>query len=389
MKKIIWSILTVVVLVLLAACTEVSEEPTEERSNTEEANQESEPAKVEEPTEVEEPAEVKEPVGEGAALDGLTVHYIDVGQGDSTLLEFDGFTMLIDAGNWNSKEAVDYLKQQEINEIDIVIGTHPDADHIGQLAQVIGEFEVGEVWMSGNTSSSNTFLNVLQAIEASGSDYVEPRSGDSFDVGSMQIDVLYPDEITGAANEESVSLKMTYGDVRFVFTGDAGVKQEQEMIDSGMDLDAEILHLGHHGSNTSTSPAFLEAVTPEVAIYSAGADNSYGHPHAEVIAAAENAGAKVYGTDVNGTIVVETDGKSYNVLTQQEGVPTEGENRCIDLNIASSAELQEISGVGEAYAQAIIDQRPFESVEDLLDIKGIGQGTLSTIQEQGLACVGG
>lgn len=376
MKKIMGSLLAVVILVLLAACTEVSEKPKEERDNTE-ANQESEHAKIEEPE------------AEEVVQDGLKVHYIDVGQGDSTLLEFDGFSMLIDAGNWNSTEAVDYLKQQGIKDIDIVIGTHPDADHIGQLAQVIGEFEVGEVWMSGNTSSSNTFLNILQAIEASGSDYVEPRSGDSFDVGSLQIDVLYPDEITGAANEESVSMKMTYGDVRFVFTGDAGVKQEQEMIDSGMDLDAEILHLGHHGSNTSTSPAFLEAVTPEVAIYSAGADNSYGHPHAEVIAAAENAGAEVYGTDVNGTILVETDGKSYNVKTQQEGVPTEGENRCIDLNVASSAELQEISGIGETYAQAIIDQRPFESVEELLDIKGIGNGTLDAIQEQGLACIGG
>ncbi|MDN3428067.1 MBL fold metallo-hydrolase [Microbacterium sp. APC 3898] len=384
----IWSLLAVVVLVLLAACVEVSEKPKEEREPAE-ANQESEPAKVEESKDIEYSDGNKKPVGEEVALEGLTVHYINVGQGDSTLLEFDGFSMLIDAGNWNSKEAVDYLKQQEIKDIDIVVGTHPDADHIGQLAQVIGEFEIGEVWMSGNTSSSNTFLNVLQAIEASGSDYVEPRSGDVFDVGSMKIEVLYPDEITGSANEESVSLKMTYGDVRFVFTGDAGIKQEQEMIDSGMDLDAEILHLGHHGSNTSTSSAFLEAVTPEVAIYSAGDDNSYGHPHAEVIAAVENAGAKVYGTDVNGTILVKTDGKSYNVEIQQEGVPTEGENRCIDLNVASSAELQGISGIGKTYAQAIIDQRPFESVEELLDIKGIGQGTLSAIQEQGLACVGG
>ncbi|MBT2570680.1 MBL fold metallo-hydrolase [Planococcus sp. ISL-110] len=376
MKKIIWVLLAALVFMLLAACAEIAEQPEEERNDNETDQQR-------------ERSEIEEPAGEEVFQDGLKVHYIDVGQGDSTLLEFEGFAMLIDAGNWNSKEAVDYLKQRGIQDIDIVVGTHPDADHIGQMAQVIGEFEVGEVWMSGNTSSSNTFLNVLQAIEASGSDYVESRSGDSYDVGSMQIEVLYPDEITGAANEESVSLKITYGDVRFVFTGDAGVKQEQEMIDSGMGLEAEILHLGHHGSNTSTSPAFLGAVAPEVAIYSAGADNSYGHPHAEVIAAAENAGAEVYGTDVNGTILVETDGKSYSVKTQQEGVPTEGENRCIDLNIASSAELQEITGIGKVYAQSIIDQRPFENVEELLDIKGIGQGTLDDIQEQDLACIGG
>lgn len=376
MKKTIVSFLSVLVLMLLSACTELAEQPKEETVNNEQQQEQDK-------NEVEQPA-LNEDV-----LETLSVHYIDVGQGDATLVEFEGFSMLIDAGHWKSTQAVDYLKQQGIKEIDIVVGTHPDADHIGQLAQVIGEFEVGEVWMSGNTSSSNTFTNALQAIEASDTAYVEPRTGDIFDVGSLQIEVLHPKEATGAANEESISLKITYGDVDFVFTGDAGIREEQEIIDSGVGLNAEILRLGHHGSNTSTSAAFLKAVNPEVAIYSAGADNSYGHPHAEVIAAIENAGAEVYGTDVNGTIVVETDGKSYRVKPQQEGVPTEGQYRCIDLNIASSAELQEISGIGDAYAKAIIEQRPFENVEELIDIKGIGQGTLDVIQEQGLACIGG
>ncbi|WP_049694050.1 MBL fold metallo-hydrolase [Planococcus versutus] len=321
--------------------------------------------------------------------DEMRVHYIDVGQGDATLLEVDGFSILIDAGNWKSKEVVDYLKEQNIKDIDIVVGTHPDADHIGQLAQVIGEFEVGEAWMSGNSSSSATFTNALQAIEASGTEYVEPRTGDVYDVGPLEIKVLHPKEITGDANEESVSLKITYGDIDFIFTGDAGVKEEQEMIDTGIDLDAEILHLGHHGSNTSTSSAFLHAVTPEVAIYSAGIDNSYGHPHAEVIATVENTGAEIYGTDVNGTIIVETDGAVYSVKMQQTGVPIEGQNRCIDLNIASSSELQEISGIGETYAKAIVEQRPFKKIEELTAIKGIGLGTIEVIQEQGLVCIGG
>lgn len=319
----------------------------------------------------------------------MRVHYIDVGQGDATLIELDGFSMLIDAGNWKSKEVVGYLKQQNLKELDVVVGTHPDADHIGQLAQVVGEFDVGEVWMSGNTSTSATFTNALQAIEASETDYVEPRTGEVYDVGSLEITVLHPMKITGDPNEESVSLKITYGDIDFIFTGDAGVKEEQEMIDTQIELDAEILHLGHHGSNTSSGAAFLQAVTPEVAIYSAGIDNSYGHPHAEVIAAVENAGAEIYGTDVNGTILIETNGEVYHVQTQQKGVPTEGQNRCIDINIASSAELQELEGIGKTYAQEIIDQRPFERLEDLSNIKGIGQGTVAEIQEQGLACIGG
>ena len=334
----------------------------------------------------EQPAKQKDPDEE--TLEALLkVHYIDVGQGDATLLEFDGHAILIDAGNWKSTEAVDYLKEIGIKDIDIAVGTHPDADHIGQLAQVIGEFHVDEVWLPGNPSTSNTYLDVLQTIEASGTGYYEPRAGGVFDVGKMRIDVLYPKELTGDANEESISMKLTYGDIRFVFTGDAGVKEEQLMIDSGANLQAEILHLGHHGSNTSTSNAFLEAVAPEIAIYSAGADNSYGHPHAEVIAAAENAGAEVYGTDVNGTIIVETDGSSFRVVTEREDVPTEGENRCININIASTAELEQITGIGEAYAAEIIRLRPFETIDELTEIKGIGPGTIDAIKEQGLACI--
>lgn len=329
--------------------------------------------------------------GDSAASEksgGLTAHFIDVGQGDATLFEFDGYAILIDTGNWNGDETVRYLEAQGVDKLDIVVGTHPDADHIGQLDQVVEQFEVGEVWMSGNASTSNVFIRALEAIETKEVDYYEPRAGETFDVGPMDIEVLHPEEVTGAANEESISLKLTYGKVRFIMTGDAGVKEEQEMIDRGMELDAEILHLGHHGSNTSTSNAFLKAVSPEVAIYSAGRDNSYGHPHAEILAAVENTGAEVYGTDVNGTIRIGTDGTSYEIVENQEGVPVEGKNRCIDINIASSAELQEIEGIGPAFAEDIIAARPFESLEELDAIKGIGPGTIDAITEQGLACIG-
>lgn len=320
--------------------------------------------------------------------EGLTAHFIDVGQADSTLLEFDGHAILIDAGDWTGDEVTGYLAEQGITELDIVVGTHPDADHIGQLAEVVKEFKVGEVWMSGNASTSNVFIETLEAIEATGTDYYEPRAGETFDIGKLALEVLYPEEVTGKVNEESIAMKITYGDVQFIFTGDAGVKEEQNMIGSGVDLDAEILHMGHHGSNTSTSQAFLKAVSPEVAIYSAGIDNSYGHPHAEVIAAAENAGAEVYGTDVNGAVIVTTDGVSYTVETAEEGTPAEGQNRCIDINVASSAELQQIEGIGGVLADSIKAQRPFKNLDELIRVKGIGEGKLKDIKSQGLACIG-
>ncbi|WP_255472942.1 MBL fold metallo-hydrolase [Planomicrobium sp. CPCC 101079] len=341
------------------------------------------------PGEQAEEAEPEKQTAQKQQAGGLKVHFIDVGQGDSTLLEMEGYTMLIDAGDWNSTDAVDYLEKQGIQKIDIAVGTHPDSDHIGQLADIINNFDVGEVWMSGNESTSDTFIETLEAIDSTGIDYYEPRSGEVFDLGDMKIEVLYPETATGKANEESISFRLSYGDIRFVFTGDSGIKEEQTMIDSGIDLDAEILHLGHHGSNTSTGNAFLKAVSPEIAIYSAGADNSYGHPHAEVLAAAENAGAEVYGTDVNGTVIIETDGKTYSVSAERNGLVKEGKNRCIDLNAASSAELQEIEGIGPAFAKDIIEERPFRTIDQLTEIKGIGPAKLKNIKEQGLACLGG
>ncbi|WKA51351.1 MBL fold metallo-hydrolase [Planococcus liqunii] len=336
----------------------------------------------------EKPSPSEAPAATEPAKENLKVHFIDVGQGDATLLEFEEYTLLIDTGDWNSTATVDYLNTHGIEKLDIVVGTHPDSDHIGQLERVVEQFEVGEVWMSGNASTSNTFINALKAIDEAGTDYYEPRTGEVFDVGSLKIEVLYPEEITGKANEESISLKLTYGDIDFVFTGDSGVKEEQAMIDNGADLDAEILHIGHHGSNTSTSNAFLKAVSPEVAVYSAGIDNSYGHPHAEVIAAVENAGAEVYGTDVNGTVVLDTNGKTYEISTEKAGTVVEGKNRCLDINKASTAELQEIAGIGASLAEAIVKERPFKTIEELDKIKGIGNGKISAIKEQGLACIG-
>jgi len=319
---------------------------------------------------------------------GLVVHYIDVGQGSAAYLEWDGYSMLIDAGDWNASDVLMYLDKLEVEKIDIAVGTHPDADHIGQLARVIETYEVGEVWMSGNPSSSNTFIRTLEAVDEAEIPYEEPRRGDEYEIGSLKIEVLHPEELSGDTNGDSLSFRISYEEIAFIFTGDADMQAEQEMVASNLPLEADILLMGHHGSNTSTSLEFLQVVEPEVAIYSAGLDNPYGHPYAEVLASVENEGAEVYGTDVNGTIIVETDGQEYSVETEREGVAKEGSNRCVDINGASTAELSELSGIGEALAEAIIDERPFETLDDLTRVSGIGEGKLAGLKEQGLACVG-
>jgi len=345
-------------------------------------------------------------------LSGLKAHFIDVGQGDATLLQYadkgEDFTILIDAGNWKGEEVVNYLKAQHVSQIDIAVGTHPDADHIGQMDKVINTFNVGEVWLSGNTNPSQTFQRLLAAIDSKKVDYYEPRMGDQFDVGPLKIDVLYPKTISEHDNEESISFKLTYGSVTFILTGDATTDDELKMLQSGIDVKADILKLGHHGSSTSTHPAFLKEVNPKVAIYSAGLNNTYGHPHEEVVNLVQDSKIQLYGTDVHGTILVETDGKDYKVLTKKDGTVTPSSSgstaieeakveqphapiagNCIDVNTAGIERLQEIMHIGAARAKDLIQLRPFSSIDDLGRIKGIGPARIADIKTQGLACVGG
>lgn len=348
-------------------------------------------------------------------LGDLQVHYIDVGQADATLLQYGEHTILFDAGDWRGNEVVNYLQSQGVTNLDLVIGSHPDADHIGQLADVINQFSVTEVWLSGNESTSNTFQRALEAVLTSGANYHEPRAGEEYDIGPMNIKVLYPNSITGASNEESISLLFTYGEVTFLFTGDADQSAEKRMMSSGNSVDADILQLGHHGSSTSSNQAFIEAVSPEVAIYSAGSGNSYGHPHREVVSLIQNLGIQLYGTDVHGTIIVTTDGKDYSIKTKKDGTVTpkntasnqsdsnessdsnsssnadtstnQSNGSCVNINTASLEEVQRIKHIGPERAQDLIDLRPFSSVEDLDRIKGIGPARIKDIVAEGVACV--
>lgn len=356
---------------------------------------------------------------EKSSLDELKVHYINAGQADATLFEFadesEEYTILYDTGDWNKTDVVDYLSNEGITELDLVIVSHPDADHIGQLDKVIDQFEVGEVWMSGNTTTSDVFARSLKAIQENEVGYYEPRAGDQFDIGPLKIEIIYPVELTGNTNADSISMMVSYGEIDFMFTADAGKAQEIEMVNSGKNVNAEILSLGHHGSNTSSESAFIDAVSPEVAIYSAGVDNSYGHPHKEVTSMIKDKGIELYGTDVYDTILVTTNGTEYTIRSVNNGVVKTGEKETgetkaantkesekdaeenkfsltpgmIDINTASYEELLEIVHIGPERAGEIIALRPFKRVEDLSEVSGIGVGRLDDILTEGKVYVGG
>lgn len=248
----------------------------------------------------------------------LQVHFIDAGQGDATLFVCGGATVLVDAGRHTASDVVDYLDGQGQQAIDVVAITHPHADHIGQFDRVLERFDVTEVWWSPSTHTTDTFDRSLTALEASEAAFEEPAAGDSTQVGPLRIEFVnpVPGGSGGDLHDNGLAFRVTYGEVSFLFTGDAERQTEQRLVaEHAPALAAEVYQVGHHGSATSTSAGFLEAVAPRVALYSAGQGNQHGHPHREVVDRLARAGVAVYGTDVHGTVVVTTDGTGLRVDT--------------------------------------------------------------------------
>ncbi len=268
--------------------------------------------------------QVVEPERPPDALEEARVYFFDVGQADATLFLGPDFTVLIDAGDYRRNDVVPHLISVGVTEIDLLVGTHPHADHIGQFPQVLDSFTVGEVWMSGDLHTTRTFERAIDAILHSGAAYREPRAGEVFEFGTLFIEVLNPYQLTGDFHDGAISIRLTYGEMSFVFTGDAETHTEWAMIDRGYNLEAQVLQLGHHGSRTSSGSAFLDAVSPDIAIYSVGDGNQYGHPHDEVVERVAAMGIPLYGTDIHGTVVIFTDGVTYSVETEHAVPPLSG-----------------------------------------------------------------
>ncbi len=239
----------------------------------------------------------------------LSVHFIDVGQGDSILVDLGETEILIDGGD-KSSGIVEYLKDFVDEPLEVMVATHPHADHIGGLIGVLDAFEVDEIWLNGDTNTSQTYTQFRSAVNSEGAQVYEARRGDTIIVGELTFNVLHPVKLSGTTNNNSIVLSLSYGEIDFLFTGDAEQEAEASMLMEGIVPDVEILKVGHHGSRSSSSTQFLDVVKPEVAIYMAGEGNSYGHPHQETITALAEVGAEIYGTDIHGTIIITTKGYS-------------------------------------------------------------------------------
>lgn len=260
----------------------------------------------------------------GTAKGEVRVHFIDVGQGDSMLIEGNGESILIDAGeNDKGDEVLAYLAQVGIEKLDIAVGTHPHADHIGGMDTIIEGIAVGKLLMPDVPDSiiptTRTYLSMLDAAEEQGVEALFAYPGDSFSLCGGVLEILGPVEDYKDLNNESLVIRFDFGETSFLFTGDQEATAEKDLLDSGADVSADVLKVGHHGSSTSTSTEFFDAVSPSVAVIECGEGNDYGHPHQEIRELLEDAGTAVYRTDLNGSIIIASDGKELTVQTEKAG----------------------------------------------------------------------
>lgn len=244
--------------------------------------------------------------------DTLEVHYMDVGQGDSILIKQGEEAMLIDAGNNSKGSAVwSYLRSLNIEKLIYVIGTHPDADHIGGLDVILYKFDCGNIFMPACENDTKTYQEVVDTLKAKNQSVEVPSRGDIYDLGSASFQILTD---TGKdygenTNDYSIALRLTFGDTSFLFTGDAEEGAEQDMLKSGLTLSSDVYKAAHHGADTANTESFLKAVNPAYCVISCGKDNSYGHPRAGFLNQLRGMGVSVFRTDEQGTIVAVSDGE--------------------------------------------------------------------------------
>ncbi|MEC9389401.1 MAG: helix-hairpin-helix domain-containing protein [Myxococcota bacterium] len=354
-----------------------------------------------------------------AALAGnLTVHVLDVGQGDAILIEApDDKRVLIDAGTAKSGVA-ELLLQRGIKKLNMVVATHPHADHIGGMVDILKTFDVGLYVDNGMTHTTLTYSRTMQAVEKREVNYRSAVAGRTFKLGSeATLTVLHPRQtpLRGTRsdlNSNSVVLRLVHGNNCFLFTGDAEDPTERDLINRGIEQ-CDVLKVAHHGSGHSTSDSFLAAVKPQVAIISAGANNRYGHPDPELVGRLQRANVPFHRTDLRGTISLKSDGSVVSVTTEK-AAPAQSADATLaedstqpaampaaslstragaaspastttNINAATAAELDQLPGIGPSKAAAIVSYRsqhgPFASCLDLSKVYGIGPKTVAGIVE--------
>ena len=263
------------------------------------------------------------PAPEVTGGEKLTVHYLDVGQADCTLLECGGEYMLIDGGNiGDGQKVISYLQNMGVEELKAVVCTHAHEDHVGGLPAVLAVYPVKQVFAPTKTYASKVFDDFLYYTDQQRLEVTIPAPGDTMTLGQAKITVLGPVKSYAETNDTSIVMKVVFGETSFLFTGDMEVLAENDMLDSGADVKADVLKVGHHGSDTSTGYRFLYEVDPTYAVIPVGEDNKYGHPNDIVLSRLSDAECTIFRTDHLGTVVAVSDGNEITFTWEnQKGDP--------------------------------------------------------------------
>lgn len=264
---------------------------------------------------------------EASSGDGLTIHFIDVGQADCALLECDGEYMLIDGGNRDDSQlVVSYLEQQGVEKLRAVVCTHAHEDHVGGLPSVLAVYPTEAVYAPTNTYASKIFDSFLYYTDQQRLAVTIPTPGDELTLGEATLTVLGPVKSYPDPNNTSIVLKVVYRNTAFLFTGDMETQAETDMLDyweGKLDFGCDVLKVGHHGSNTSTSYRLLHEVSPAHAVISVGKDNDYGHPHKEPLSRLKQAGVVVLRTDQLGHVIAQSDGETVSFRWENQNAQPE------------------------------------------------------------------
>lgn len=251
----------------------------------------------------------------------FSVHVIDVGKADSIFIECGRKTMLVDGGTADRGEPVaEYLNRRGVKKLDYVVNTHPDDDHIGGLAEIVRQYPIGR-YLAPELSAAlipkgEAYRNVQEELKKKKLSATVPKQGESFLLGDAKVSVLAPVKTGESTNNNSIVLRLTFGDTSFLLMGDAQKEEESDLLESGSELSADVLKVGHHGSSTSTTEALLNAVKPKYAVISVTNDTS-GLPKKDTLKRLDAAGTKVYRTDISGTVIFLSDGSNITVVTEK------------------------------------------------------------------------
>ncbi len=275
----------------------------------------------------------------------LQVHFIDVGQGDCTLITCGGQSMLIDAGDNSKGTAVQlYLQRRGIDHLDYMIGTHPDADHIGGMDVVVTKFDCRQIMLPNVSNDTATYRDVIDAMNYKGYQNTLPVVGNTYSLGDATFTIVAPNGTYDDTNNYSIGIRLVHGKNSFLFVGDAEEEAERDMLQNGLELSADVLKVAHHGSRSSSSWEFINAVNPTYAVISCGSNNAYGHPSAETLNTLRSAGIKVYRTDEQGSIVATSDGCGISFNCASSDSWQAGEIRNVVQNVEQPYVNQEVTG---------------------------------------------